>query len=199
MKIISTIIVLICLISLERSRFLKTKTKTAKTPLFLQYTATVFGGGSIKKSVRVYNRTKDSQGNDIGNRIYRAVNQMALTLTGEMKILTTPKGPRKCHRLKEENRKNLIDNKTKDSRSQVEIWIPTEHLQNFNYPNVKTTRNGQIINNTNTTGASCWYYALIGNLDSNADITLKKYDDIIDTISNKIRTTTDEFDGMVDN
>lgn len=78
------------------------------------------------------------------------------------------------------------------------MWIPTEHLQNFQYPNVKTTREGQRINNTNTTGGACWYYALIGNLDSNADITVKRYDDIIDKISKKKRDIADEFDGMVD-
>lgn len=150
MKLTNLLILLLIVNSvynLKDKTFLSITSKAGAS--FMKIMAKVTGGGSIKKSVRIYNRALIG-GKEEGHRIFRAQNDLIVHPSGEVKILQTPKGPRKCHKLLESDRLNLQDPKTDGGRDTGEMWIPSEHLINIKYPakGINLTRNGDSIANT---------------------------------------------------
>lgn len=149
---------------LSTKNFLNAATK--RRPIFIDYKAIVYGGGFMKNSVRVYN--------ELGQRIFRAKNGIQVHPTGEIKILITPQGERKCHRLLEEE-KLLIEPKIAYNRSIKELWIPTEHLK-IDYPTSRLYKGivGITLKNSSSDGSSL-NWALNGKYK---DDSVSRYDEL---------------------
>jgi len=139
---------------LKKSKAKRSKTKNA--PPFLLITAQAIAGGNVYNSV--------------GTLVAKVTLGLAINLTGEIRdIPGIGMEDVKCHRM----RPTMWDTLTeKTVENEVELWIPSNNLNNFLYPfaGVVLQEGGVNIPNTkiddSNIASTCWEWALDGDLST---------------------------------